>query len=377
MKKKIAHIAGGLTTGGVEAVLLNYFSHMDTTEYELHYISYGTPDPLMQKKFEALGFVVHEVPKKKEHFLKSTVAVYRILKENQINIVHSHMTLMSFMTSFLGLLCGVKVRIAHSHLAQYPTGIKKGIYGFFKVLTKITSNVYFACGEQAAVYLYGKKNLQKGNVHIMHNAIDLEKYQPDEGVRKKLRSQLGIENCFCIGNVGRFTEQKNQSYLINAFSLFLKQNPSAKLLLVGEGALLEPAKELAEALQITDSVLFLGARDDVASFYQAMDLFVLPSLYEGLAVVLVETECAGLPILASDTVTREIDLLKTIQYLPLEESMEQWVVKMKEYSGRYETLFETRKEQSRQTAEVLKNAGYSIWQEAKKLDGFYTKALER
>ena len=149
MKKRIAHIAGGLTTGGVEAVIYNYFSKIDRKDYELYYITYDTPDPAVKKKFEDIGFHVYEVTKKKENLKKSCKEVYTILKENHINIVHSHMTLMSFVTSFLGKLCGIKVRIAHSHLALYPTGIKKPVYAFFKFCTRVTSTDYMACGKKA------------------------------------------------------------------------------------------------------------------------------------------------------------------------------------------------------------------------------------
>ena len=131
MKIKIAHVAGGLTTGGVEAVVYNYFSHMPSKDYELYYISYDTPNEQVKEKFEALGFHVYEVCKKKDNFLRSCSQVLRILKENDIQIIHSHMTLVCFITSMLARLCGVKVCIAHSHLAPQVTGIKKYMYGIF------------------------------------------------------------------------------------------------------------------------------------------------------------------------------------------------------------------------------------------------------
>ena len=217
MKKRIAHIAGGLTTGGVEAVIYNYFSKIDRKDYELYYITYDTPDPAVKKKFEDIGFHVYEVTKKKENLKKSCKEVYTILKENHINIVHSHMTLMSFVTSFLGKLCGIKVRIAHSHLALHPTGIKKPVYAFFKFCTRVTSTDYMACGKKAGEYLYGKANMKNGRVRIMNNAIDTEKYAYNEEIRNKKREELQIGDRFCIGHVGRFAEQKNHAYLIRYF----------------------------------------------------------------------------------------------------------------------------------------------------------------
>ncbi len=368
MKKRIAHVAGGLTTGGVEAVVYNYFSNIDLTEYELHYIAYDTPNPEVQKKFEDLGFQVHAVTKKKDNLWKSCVEVYRILKDNQINIVHSHMTLMSFVTSFLGMLCGVKVRIAHSHLAQYPTGMKKIVYAFFKCFTRMTSNVYFACGREAGNYLFGKNNMKKGNVRIINNAVDTKKFSYQEELRKTKREQLGIGERICIGNVGRFTEQKNHTFLLDAFAKVHESNANTVLLLVGEGPLQEEMKQKANMLGLSDSVIFTGSRNDVDELYQVMDVFALPSLYEGLAVVLVETQCAGLQVLTSDTVTKEIEITDNITYLPLND-LAVWTKEMLEACNR------TRQE-SKTHPDTIRKAGYDIEKEARDLDKMYEELLQ-
>lgn len=368
MKKRIAHIAGGLTTGGVEAVIYNYFSKIDRKDYELYYITYDTPDPAVKKKFEDIGFHVYEVTKKKENLRKSCKEVYTILKENHINIVHSHMTLMSFVTSFLGKLCGIRVRIAHSHLALYPTGIKKPVYAFFKFCTRVTSTDYMACGKKAGEYLYGKNNMKKGRVRIMNNAIDTSKYEYNEEIRTKKREELQIGNRFCIGHVGRFAEQKNHAYLIDIFYEVHKKREDAVLLLVGDGPLQEEVKAQAHRYGLDDAVIFAGSRDDVGELYQAMDLFVLPSLFEGLALVLVETQCAGLRILVSDAVTDEIKMTDRMEYLPL-ENKKVWVDKI--LSVKEENLAL----RSKGREEVAKS-GYDIMTEAKKLERFYEKRLE-
>ncbi len=372
MKKRIAHIAGGLTTGGVEAVIYNYFSKIDRKDYELYYITYDTPDPAVKKKFEDIGFHVYEVTKKKENLKKSCKEVYTILKENHINIVHSHMTLMSFVTSFLGKFCGIKVRIAHSHLALYPTGIKKPVYAFFKFCTRVTSTDYMACGKKAGEYLYGKANMKNGRVRIMNNAIDTEKYAYNEEIRNKKREELQIGDRFCIGHVGRFAEQKNHAYLIDIFYEVHKKKEDAVLLLVGDGPLQEDVKARVHQYGLDDAVIFAGSRDDVGELYQAMDLFVLPSLFEGLALVLVETQCAGLRILVSDAVTDEIKMTDRMEYLPLHDK-KVWVNKI--LSMTEEIKEENLALRSRGREEVAKS-GYDIMTEAKKLDRFYEKRLE-
>lgn len=159
--------------------------------------------------------------------------------------------------------------------------------------------------------------MKNGRVRIMNNAIDTEKYAYNEEIRNKKREELQIGDRFCIGHVGRFAEQKNHAYLIDIFYEVHKKKEDAVLLLVGDGPLQEDVKARVHQYGLDDAVIFAGSRDDVGELYQAMDLFVLPSLFEGLALVLVETQCAGLRILVSDAVTDEIKMTDRMEYLPL------------------------------------------------------------
>lgn len=372
MKIRIAHVAGGLTTGGVEAVIYNYFSHMNVDDYELYYISYDTPNEDVKKKFEALGFHVYEVCKKKENFIKSCMQVLKILKENKIQIIHSHMTLISFVTSILAKGTGVKVCIAHSHLAQHITGIKKYVYGMFKWLTKCSSTHYFACGEEAAVYLYGKQTAHSGKVYFMHNAIDINKYAYCEEERRKIRKELGLEDVFCIGHLGRFTEQKNHMFLIDIFKEISVMRDDVILLLLGDGPLMHEVKSKVKSLHLEHKVRFIGSVTDAQRYYQAMDVFLFPSLYEGLAVSLVEAQCNGVPIVTSDTVTKEIKLADNYEVVSLQDDAKVWA----EVVCRYGREQDDKVLQSRKAAyQMIEQAGYSIEREAEKLDAFYKQVI--
>lgn len=374
MKIKIAHVAGGLTTGGVEAVVYNYFSHMPSKDYELYYISYDTPNEQVKEKFEALGFHVYEVCKKKDNFLRSCSQVLRILKENDIQIIHSHMTLVCFITSMLARLCGVKVCIAHSHLAPQVTGIKKYMYGIFKWLTKITASDWFACGKEAGVFLYGKKAVESGKVVMMHNAIDIQKYGFCEETRKKTREQIGAKNRFCIGHVGRFAEQKNHSYLIDIMCEIVKIEPDAVLYLFGEGPLETEIRQKVERLSLQEHVIFVGSVNDMYRYYPAMDVFLLPSLYEGLAVSLVEAQCSGLPIVTSNTVTEEIRLSDTYDVFALDEEPVVWAKAVCKYAKERES--KERIDARREAYRFIEVHGYNIRKEAKELDTFYKNAIK-
>lgn len=371
-KIKIAHIAGGLTTGGVEAVIYNYFSLMNQRDYELYYISYDTPNREVQRRFENAGFHVYEVCKKKDHFFRSCMQVLKILREHDIQIVHSHMTLICFVTSFLGWICGIRVRIAHSHLAQHITGTKRWIYAIFKLLTRVTSTHYVACGREAAVYLYGQKLVDQGKVMVMHNAIDTGKFEFCQETRMRMRKHLSLEGRFCVGHVGRFTEQKNHGFLIDIFLEIRKRKDNAVLLLLGEGELESQIRDKVKRLSLEEHVIFAGSRSDIDQFYQAMDVFLMPSLYEGLAVSLVEVQCNGIPIVVSDTVTEEIHLAKAYKILSLSDSPDIWAEAVCAWEPSGEEGCVSRSE----ARNLVEKAGYDITREAQKLDDFYKTAVE-
>ena len=373
MKIKIAHVAGGLTTGGVEAVVYNYFSHMPREDYELYYISYDTPNEQVKARFEALGFHVYEVCKKKDNFIKSCRQVLDILKENDIQIIHSHMTLVCFITAILARMCGVKVCIAHSHLAQNITGIKKYVYGVFKWLTKLTASDCFACGNEAGIYLYGKKAVENGQVVMMHNAIDIQKYGFCGQTRREVREELKAQDSFCIGHVGRFTEQKNHTFLLDIMSEIVKVKDNAKLFLFGEGPLEEEIREKVQRLSLQEHVVFMGSVTNMDRYYPAMDVFLLPSLYEGLAVSLVEAQCSGLPVVTSDTVTEEIKLSHKYDVLALTQNPAKWAQAVCKYEQSKESA--ERLEERQQAKFLIEEHGYNIQKEAEKIDRFYKNAV--
>ena len=362
---KIAHVAGALTPGGVESVIYNYFSHIDRRKYELYYICYNPAEPQMRRKFEELGFHICEVPQKKKHFFKSCTAVYRILKENKIQIVHSHMTLMCFITNILGKLAGAKVLISHSHLALQDSGLKRLFHDLCKLLSRITATDYFACGTDAAMYLFGTHNRKK-KVHILYNAIDLEVFRADKMAGKMIREEFCLGDGPVLGHVGRFTEQKNHRFLLDIFEEFLKIFPGAKLLLAGDGPLMKEIRKYASRLP-EGSVIFMGNRQDVHKILQAMDIFVFPSLYEGLPVVLLEAQAESLAILASDTVDMRVDVTDGIDFMSLNESASCWAKRIK-------YILETGKKTD---GRKMENTVYDIRREAGKLDEFYQCAVNR
>ena len=361
-KIKIVHIVGGLHSGGVEAVIYNYFSHMNMDKFEVHIISNSPSVEECEENFRRLGCIIHVLPERKKDFFGNLKQTRKIFKENKFDILHSHMNLNSFYHTFLGLLSGIKVRIAHSHLVEFPSSpISKMIAGCKKVLNKMFANRYFACGESAGRYLFGQKNVKKGKVYILKNAIEISSFLYNEETRANLRRELNIGDRFCIGHVGRFTDQKNHSKIIDIFEDYNKLNTNSVLMLIGTGELEEDIKKKVYEENLTDSVLFLGVKNDIHRYYQAMDAFLFPSTYEGLGIVLVEAQSASLQCFSSDVVPHEAKVSELVEFYPLDLKSKEWANRIHSFDYQPRT----------NKSDVIINAGYEINSAAKLLEDWY------
>ena len=367
-KIKICHVIGDFVNGGVEAVIYNYFSNMDLSKYEVHIIGHGIRVQECADRFSALGFIIHNVTPKRISLKKSVKEMGQIFRENSFDIVHSHLTEWACVPMFLAWKCGVKVRINHSHMAEKPKGLKNRIYyGVRFILGKLFSTDYFACGKDAGRYLFGDKAVDNGKVVILPNAVDFSKFRYNEDVRRKTREKLNLqENTVVVGHVGRFFAQKNHSFLVDVFNEYLKYNNNSILVLLGDGELIQNIKEKVLHLGIDDKVLFLGIKDDVNNWYQAMDCFLLPSLYEGFPVVGVEAQISGLPCLFSDEITSEVKITDDVQFFGLKETASAWSKKLIE-------LLKT----PNSRIEISADKNYDINYSARLLNDFYLSKCKK
>lgn len=326
-KIKICHVIGDFVNGGVESVICNYFSHMDLDKFEVHIIGHGIKVQACADRFSEMGFVIHNITPKSVNFARSLSEMKAIFKDNKFDIIHSHLTEWACVPMFLGWVCGVKVRINHSHMAEKPKGLKNKIYyGARLQLGKLFATDYFACGEDAGRYLFGDRAVESGKVTILPNAIDFTKYCFNPSVRNKMRSALELnDETLAIGHVGRFFEQKNHRFLVEIFKDYHEYNPNSVLLLFGDGELREKTEDQVNELKLGDAVRFMGVQQNMSDWYQAMDIFLLPSLYEGLPVVGVEAQAIGLPCLFSDQITREIEISSEAKFLPIDKGTKPWV----------------------------------------------------
>ena len=361
---RIAHIIGKWLGGGVESVVMNYYRYIDKSKIQFDFICDSDSTNIPYEEIEKLGGKVILVPPY-QHIFKYNRELSKIFKENNYKIVHSHINTLSIFPLRIAKKCGIPVRIAHSHSTTNKKEWKKNlIKQILRPFSKLYATDYFACSELAGRWLFGNKEFDKGNVYILNNAIDIEKFKYDENIRKEVRKELNItDNTLVIGHIGRFVPQKNHTLLIDIFNEVHKEIPNSILLLVGQGPLQEMIKEKVKKLGLNSSVIFLGQRKDANRLYQAMDVFVLPSLYEGLPVVGIEAQASGLVCVFSDSMTKETKVLDSSEFISLNDSLDVW----KEH-----VLMEN-KLNRKNTIELMQNRGYDIEIEKEKLSEKYYK----
>lgn len=303
----VAQIMGKWLGGGVESVIMNYYRHIDRNEIQFDFICDADSTDIPYEEIEKLGGRVIICPpyQKLPEYIKFLTELFR---KEKYQIVHSNINTLSVFPLYAAKKAGVPVRIAHSHNTSNPKEIKRNIIkNLLRPFSKVYATDYFACSELAGRYQFGRGAQKSGLVKIIPNAIDIEKFKFDETARKELRREFGFdEKDFVLGHVGRFVPQKNHKFLIKVFSEVKKSRPEAKLLLVGQGPLEEKIKEQVEELKLKNDVVFAGQRSDVNKLYSAMDVFVLPSLYEGFGMVAIEAQCANLPTVVSSRVSDEV-----------------------------------------------------------------------
>ena len=321
----IAQIMGKWIGGGVESVIMNYYENIDRTKFQFDFICDDDSTNIPYEKIEKLGGKVILVPPYQKVF-KYIKTLKKIFKENNYKIVHSNINTLSVFPLYAAKKAGVPVRIAHSHSTSNKKEWKKNaVKNVLRPFSKKNANVYFACSELAARYLYGNKTFEEGKVTIINNAINLEKFKFNQGKREKLRKELKIKDDeFVVGHIGRFVSQKNHTFLIDIFNELRKENNKAVLLLIGQGPLQDQIKEKVRELGIEDSVRFAGQVDNASDYYNAMDVFVLPSLYEGLGMVLIEAQANELPCIASTEVPKKASVSNQVEFISLKEENKKW-----------------------------------------------------
>ena len=362
---RVAQIMGKWLGGGVESVVMNYYRNIDRNKVQFDFICDEDSKYIPKDEIEGLGGKVILIPPYQKPF-KYHKELKRVLKEGKYKIAHSHISTMSFFSLWAAKSAKVPIRIAHAHSTTNKKEKKKNLMKqLLRPFSKVFANRYFCCSELGGRWLFGDKTYDDGKVYLLNNAIDVDKFRYDEKIRKEKRKELNIkDNQLVIGHIGRFVQQKNHEFLIDIFNEIHKQNKNAILLLAGDGPLKEDIQDKVKELGLEKNVQFLGQRDDANELYQAMDAFVLPSLYEGLPVVGVEAQAAGLPCFFSTDMTKETKILDSTKFIGLTHTSKYWADKI---------LNEVKLFIRCDTTEELTDKNFNIKIEAKKLEDYYFK----
>lgn len=360
---RVASVIGRYIGGGVEAVTINYYRNIDKNKVQLDFICDEDSTNIPYEEIERMGGKVIIIPSYSKPF-KYHKALKRVLKEGNYKIIHSNINTLSVFSLFAAKCAGVPVRIAHSHSTTNKKEKKKNLMKqVLRPFSKVFATDYMCCSELAGRWLFGNKEYDKGNVYLLNNAIDLDKFKYNESLRKKKRKELGIkDDTLVIGHIGRFVAQKNHDFLIDIFNEIHKKNNNSILLLAGQGPLMEDIKNKVKELNLEDSVKFLGQRNDANELYQAFDVFLLPSLYEGLPVVGVEAQAAGLLCYLSDDMTKETKVLDITKFMSLNNTPEEWAGNILDDVKKYKRI---------DTSKEMTAKNFNIKEEAKKLEEYY------
>ena len=363
---KVLHELASLDGGGVAKLLFDYYSNIEDKEnVKFDFLIYDFyDDGIYEKPLKQMGCEIYKIPSFKKNREASLRAMKDVIKNGNYDVIHSHRCTRGIFALLYAKKYGVPKRIIHSHIAYEDISTKAKILNRGLALINMNlSTDLFACGRDAAIYMWGKKRLEKGDVHIMTNAINTERFRYSPNIREKKRSELGLDGQFAIGIVGRLNRQKNQTFLLETFSEVIKKEPNIILFMAGRGEDEASLKQLCSKLTLGESVRFLGIRDDIPELLNAFDLYVMPSLYEGLPVSVLEAQANGLPTLISENVTREVAITDLINYLPLEKS--KWVDEIIACIKRLKSA-------DRECyAHIVAEAGYDIKEESRKMQEYY------
>lgn len=356
-----------MNRGGAETMVMNYYRSIDRTKVQYDFMVHRQERGAYDDEIEALGGRIFRMPPIRPW----TAGAYRKMvrkfyqEHPEYKIIHAHMSELGYYDFLEAERAGVPVRICHAHNRPYGIDLKSPIRWYYKTRMMPHITHMFMCGLESGQWLFGKKNSEK--FIQMNNAIDAKAYAFDESRRAQMRTELGLENRLVIGHVGRFDVQKNHAFLIDVFAEVHRRVPDSVLLLIGNdaGKVGQSIHGKVNSLGLDEAVCFLGVRSDVADLMQAMDVFLFPSLFEGLSVASMEAQASGLPTIISDGVPIECKKTDLVEVVPLSADPEIWADK----------VLEMGKRPRENTCEQIKAAGFDIEKSAEELQQFYIKAV--
>jgi glycosyltransferase involved in cell wall biosynthesis len=347
--------------GGVERFFFNYINNIKNSSITFAFINMY--DKIcFQETYERYGFKIFNLPDVKKNVCHFSIKLYRLIREERFEIVHINMlSAANIIPLIVARAAKCKNIIAHSHNSNTIGLLRHILHYCNRFFIKFLATEFFACSYNAGKFLFGKSD----KITIIHNAIEVNKFIYNDDKRMVIRDALKIaEETYVIGHIGAFVKEKNHIFIIKTFFQIFQKKKNIILLLVGEGEGLTSIKKNVHELNLDDHVFFYGSSDDISGLYSVMDIFIFPSLFEGLAMVSIEAQCAALPIIVSTTISKESEISDLVQWCDLSDGSQKWATVILLNMANRQLK---RKNMSR----IITEAGYNIAVESKKLEQKY------
>ncbi|MCD7033139.1 glycosyltransferase family 1 protein [Metabacillus sp. GX 13764] len=356
---RILQVVTIMNRGGLETMLMNYYRKIDRSQIQFDFMVHRDEKGHYDDEINSLGGRIYRMPSIKPGSYKRYFKLLDdFFKEHKdYKVIHAHNNENSSFVLRAAKKAGVPYRIAHSHLSDLGLDYKYPFRLYARYFLKDSTNFYFACSNSAGKWLFNKEKFT-----VLNNAVDASRFRFKQENRVRIKKELGIEEGLVIGHVGRFNKQKNHKYLLEIFKEVNKRRKDSHLILVGEGHLQEEMKRKAVALGVAPNVHFLGVQKNIEEIMHAMDLFLFPSLFEGLPVVLIEAQAAGLKCVVSDTITKEADLTQRLVFKNIRENPSEWADHILSLDYDHADTFK-----------MIQKSGYDAAANARWLENFYSE----
>ncbi|MGD9994148.1 MAG: glycosyltransferase family 1 protein [Salinivirgaceae bacterium] len=323
---RVLQVLAGMNRGGSESFVMNLYRNIDRTKVQFDFILYRKEECDFNEEIRQMGGRIFWVPRYtgKNHFLFKK-AWNRFFKQHkEYKIIHGHVRSAASIYLSIARKYGL-ITIAHSHSTSSRGNILEKIgKKLLQYTIRFKADYLFACSNEAGKWLYGSKR----DFLVINNAIDIQKFVFDENTRQSKRNELGLEGKFVIGHIGTFTKPKNHNFLIDIFKEVFEKNNKAILLLIGRGELQVEIQKKVKELGLFENVIFAGVRSDISELLQAMDVFVFPSLFEGIPVTLIESQASGIFSILSSNISDEVKVTDSVEFISLSKSPQYWADKL-------------------------------------------------
>lgn len=363
---RVLHVFASLNRGGAETMIMNIYRIIDREKVQFDFVVDDSKKKYdYEEEIEYLGGNIYRIPKYKTKNFFSYKSNWEsmLMSHKEWDIIHIHHTVPAF--TYLGIAKKNKlVTIVHSHTSGATKSIKSILKILFRLPLRFLAEYLFACSVSAAKWMFGNKS---SKAIIINNSIDCKRYIFSAEKRDLMRTELNLVNNFTIGHIGNFSKAKNYPFILDVFVEVLKIDPFAKLVLIGKNDNNPEVERRVKEMNLDQSVIFTGVRTDIPDLLQAIDVFLFPSLYEGLGLAIIEAQATGLKCVISETIPKEVKVTDNVECISLDESAEAWADRIMKYRDGYER---------KDTSQEIVAAGYDIQQSTKWLESFYLAQLK-